>query len=413
VYRLYYILGRVRLSRALSAVCLTSAVAAWVGACTVNEPRTSKAGCLAGEPCVDAAVETQSEVLVGPDAHVEPAPSGGEAGLTALCPTECNPEDVQTCAQVRFQQVRLDTSADGGASGLGAGVGAEVGAGLGAALDQSQGSDASLVAIDDSGSIGAPALSDTRGALDGGLDVDFGVTTGESLMSIASDADRDAGLDAGGRGGGDAGRGQLDVLDAAAGSGPGSTPSVLACQLVERAGEIAAECAQSGSGSEGAACASARDCAPGLGCVGYGGSGQCLPYCCGGNDSCGEGRYCTQRPLRSLDITNEATAPTIPVCAVADNCSLMLGPCTDPGACSCPAGLACTIVRASTTACVSPGSGSEGESCPCAPGYFCSQGTNTCLKFCNTQDPASNCGNRECQPGPSGFPMGWGLCVGD
>jgi hypothetical protein len=203
------------------------------------------------------------------------------------------------------------------------------------------------------------------------------------------------------------------VLDAAAGGDQGTQTPVLACQLIRHEGAVVAECAQSGLGAEGSACASARDCAPGLGCVGSSGSGQCLPYCCGGNDSCGEGRYCTQRPLRSLDITNEATAPTIPVCAVADNCSLMLGPCMDPGACSCPTGLACTIVRASTTACVQPGAGSEGETCPCAPGYFCSQGTNTCLKFCNTKDPASNCGARECQPGPSGFPMGWGLCVGD
>lgn len=317
-----------------------------------------------------------------------------------MCPTACNPEDVQTCASARLLALRAADA--GGSDGL---IVVELPIGSAVGSPDS----GSPHAAADAGSPVAPG----QPSADAGY-VSDAESSSDQLMSLPSDAATDAGFGSSGVGGhGDAGRGQLDVLDAAPATGPGAVTPVLACQLVYRERSLVAECAQSGAGSEGSACASARDCAPGLGCVGSAGAGQCLPYCCGGNDSCGEGRYCAQRPLRSPDITDEATAPTIPVCAVADNCSLMLGPCTSAGGCSCPSGLACTIVRASTTACVEPGAGEEGESCPCAPGYFCSQGTNTCLKFCNTQDPVSNCGTRECQPGPSGFPMGWGLCVGE
>lgn len=366
--------------------------------CTVNEPPNSKLACLAGEPCQDAAADT-SEVRLGPaDAQVEPTPSAAEAGAVMMCPTACNPEDVQTCASANLQALRVGDA--GQSDGL---IAVDVALG---AVDAGP-----VYARADGGAtqaeLGPPGA-------DAGFATDQAGLTSESLMSLPSDAALDGGIAGDGDAPrGDAGRGLLDVLDAAPVTGPGAATPVLACQLVFHDGSLAAECAQSGAGSEGSACSSARDCAPGLGCVGSTGAGQCLPYCCGGNDSCGEGRYCTQRALRSPDITDEATAPTIPVCAVADNCSLMLGPCTSQDGCSCPAGLACTVVRASTTACVEPGAGEEGESCPCAPGYFCSQGTNTCLKFCNTQDPVSNCGARECQPGPSGFPMGWGLCVGE
>ncbi len=397
MYCLSFASSRVRLGRALVALGLGGALASSIGACTVNEPRSSKAECLAGEPCRDAAADTQSEVFVGPDAQVEPSPTTDAAGTTALCPIGCNPEDVQSCGQTLLQ---LSAPDSGG------------GLALAPIADLELTVDASF-AIDGASSEWPPGLEESERSSEGASTATPGDSNGETWVSPGVDAALDGGADAAPTPGSDAGRGQLDVLDAAAGGGHGSTTPVVSCQLVSNQGAVASECRQAGSGSEGAACASARDCAPGLGCVGSAGAGQCLPYCCGGNDSCREGTYCTQKPLRSLDVGDAVDVPTIPVCAVADNCSLMLGPCTEPEACSCPAGLACTIVRASTTACVEPGSGQEGESCPCAPGYFCSQGTNTCLKFCNTKDPASNCGARECQPGPSGFPMGWGLCVGD
>lgn len=361
------------------------------GACTVKEPANTQVECLAGEPCGgDAAAETQPEVRVGPDARVEPVSSAQEAGVAPSCPGLCNPEDVRACLAPVLQELATN---DGGT--LGAGIAAPA-------------RDASLadgVEATDAGgkSQGQTGLLTEAGAPSSGASSD---ASPESSMSLPTGVAPDADVATG-----DAGEGRLDVLDAAAGQEPDNSTPVIACQLTLRSGEVGAECAQGGGGDEGDACASARDCAPGFGCVGAAGAAQCLPYCCGGNDSCGSGRYCTQRPLRSPELQDAKSTPTIPVCAVADNCSLMLGPCTEPGACSCPEGLACTIVRADTTTCVEPGAGREGESCPCAQGYFCSQGTSTCLKFCNPNDPAGGCGERQCQPGPSGFPAGWGLCV--
>lgn len=402
MYRLSYLIGRLRSARLL---CAGAALVAVFGGCTVNEPKGAKAGCFAGEPCGDAAADTQSEVVVTPDAHAEPASSTDDT-TNLFCPTECNPEDALACApggvrpRIVAPQGSFEPSVEEDANG-----------GMDAPL-RALVTDAAPVDRDVTVAV-APKPGESAVFVDSGFGGDQPTSLEEPWISMPSDAAFDAsdGETAGGRT--DGGRGQLDVLDAAAGEGVGTTAPVPACQLAFRDGTLLAECAPAGAGAEGSACASARDCAPGLGCVGSAGAGQCLPYCCGGNDSCKEGSYCTQRPLRSLTITDDATAPTIPVCAVADNCSLMFGPCTEPGACSCPAGMACTVVRASTTTCVEPGLGAEGESCPCAAGYFCSQGTNTCLKFCNTNNPASGCGTGECQPGPSGFPMGWGLCVGD
>jgi len=231
--------------------------------------------------------------------------------------------------------------------------------------------------------------------------------SGDGALSDAAANSQDGGAST------DAGRRTLDVLDAAASGGAGSGASELSCQLAWDREQLVSGCSVAGSGNEGSACASARDCRPGFGCVGAAGAGQCLPFCCEGQTRCGEGRYCTKRPMRApqLEVASN-NVPLIPVCAVAEQCSLMLGPCKPGEPCSCSDERACTVVdRAGTTACVQPGPGKEGDACPCSAGYFCSQGTQTCLKFCNTQDPMSACGERWCQPGPSGFPMGWGLCV--
>ncbi len=388
--RLYCVLGGALPWR----VALLAAIAA---SCTVNERGRSRIECRAGEPCGDAAADTQSEVRVGPsDAHVEMPPPPAEAGASLACPVGCNPEDVLACAAAPVQALRAaDGEQEEGA------VQSQVAVSLTVIEAQLGAQDAS--AGERGADAGAPMVQSGEA---GAGSESSAFTDGQMSMSMPLDAALDGGaIEAGG--------GQLGVLDAAAIGGSGGPPTGQACQLVSRSGNIEAECAQSGLGSEGVACASSRDCAPGLGCVGSAGAGQCLPYCCGGNDACGAGRYCTERPLRAPDIADGQGAPLIPVCAVADNCSLTLGSCTERGACSCPEGLACTIVRADTTTCVVPGSGREGNSCPCASGYFCSQGTNTCLQFCNTKDAVSSCGERECQPGPRGFPMGWGLCVGD
>ncbi len=133
---------------------------------------------------------------------------------------------------------------------------------------------------------------------------------------------------------------------------------------------------------------------PGFGCVGDTGAGQCLPYCCGGDDTCGDNRYCDKRPMRSLEFDDTTNSvPDVPVCVAAEQCELDVAPEGDQSDAkgnepnSCPEGTACTIVRADTTACRPTGKGIEGEACPCGGGFFCSRVTNTCLKLCNTTDP--------------------------
>ncbi len=231
----------------------------------------------------------------------------------------------------------------------------------------------------------------------------------------------DAATDAASRDGstalvGDAAGRTLDVVDQTSGDKDNDGKVPLSCQLVALKGSVTAGCAPSGSGVEGSVCTSARDCAPGFGCVGDMGAGQCLPYCCGGDDTCGDNRYCDKRPMRSLEFDDTTNSvPDVPVCVAAEQCELDAAPEGDQSDAkgnepnSCPEGTACTIVRADTTACRPTGKGIEGEACPCGGGFFCSRVTNTCLKLCNTTDPAS-CGQRECQPGSSGFPKVGG-CV--
>lgn len=264
--------------------------------------------------------------------------------------------------------------------------------------------------------------------LDGGTSLDASVSVDAgaldaSLVDPIADASLDASLDGAGDGGsadssstpreGNSRPIGVDTLPTSPGGG-NATP--LSCQLVSINGEITAGCAASGTGVEGSVCTSASDCAPGYGCVGELGAGKCLRYCCGGNEACAENRYCEMQPMRSLEFGEDAlSVPEVPVCVEAEQCSLDVVSDGDgrdaQGPASCPAGTACTIVRANTTACRPMGSGKEGDACPCGGGFFCSKVTNSCLKLCSTADPSS-CGKRECQPGPSGFPDGWGLCVG-
>jgi hypothetical protein len=101
----------------------------------------------------------------------------------------------------------------------------------------------------------------------------------------------------------------------------------------------------------------------------------------------------------------------LPVCIPVMPCQLLPD--------SCPAGLACAIVRQDgTTSCVTPGPGTEGHACPCAQGYTCSEPDGTCLKLCTTTkvacpaDQDCHCPPGEiCQGGTSPYPMGVGICV--
>jgi hypothetical protein len=77
-------------------------------------------------------------------------------------------------------------------------------------------------------------------------------------------------------------------------------------------------------------------------------------------------------------------------------------------------GMMCTIVRADgTTSCVSVGDGALGDSCPCAPGYVCYPGDNTCKKLCHLDGvDETECPSGFCQGGSATYPVGIGVCAG-
>jgi hypothetical protein len=192
----------------------------------------------------------------------------------------------------------------------------------------------------------------------------------------------------------------------------GTFAEQVACRIsVQPAGRVQSVCSIAGRGQERAPCTTSNDCARGLGCVETEAGGQCLKYCCT-EGSCGTERYCARRPLRGPH--DPSKSYLVPVCSPAENCQLGEPyPCQAGDACSCTPGNACTIVDdMGTRACVAPGEGHEGDTCPCAAGYVCSAARRSCLQLCRLNDPsACRDGKTQCQPGPSGYPQGWGLCV--
>jgi hypothetical protein len=270
----------------------------------------------------------------------------------------------------------------------------------------------------------APAGGNPSGETSGGAD-------GGGLDSDAGGVPADAGaVDAG------------SVADA--GGDPGNRPPAVdgsfdrprqpepaareyACRLtLDDARVVGRGCAPSGVRGLDDSCTSSLDCLPGLGCVGEALSGRCRPFCCAidGDESCGAGSYCAERPLRAESL-GETTGPLVPVCVRADGCSLgERFPCTGR-ACVCGPDTACALVRPDgTTACLVPGTGGAGDACSlqgtgeagrCRAGYLCSQAADsgTCVKTCDLDDPTSgDCrAPSVCQAAPA-LPMGWGTCVG-
>ncbi|MEY4549719.1 MAG: hypothetical protein RL685_5914 [Pseudomonadota bacterium] len=197
-------------------------------------------------------------------------------------------------------------------------------------------------------------------------------------------------------------------------SPPELAPSAYACQMRPATkGRVARSCGPSGSRGTNEACTSSLDCEPGLGCVGSARSGRCLPYCCGiDGDSCQEGYYCAQRPLRTPELGDQ-NGPMVPVCDRADNCSLGEPADCLGEHCVCAAETACAMVRPDgTTACVRGGEGEAGDACPCQWGFTCSMGLNPprCVKTCEVSD-TSSCVPGVCQAAEE-LPQGWGTCVG-
>ncbi len=175
-------------------------------------------------------------------------------------------------------------------------------------------------------------------------------------------------------------------------------------------GAPVAECAPAGTGATGAPCLSVGDCAPGFACVGDGNAGQCRPYCCGGPTACEKGTYCADQPVRGA--AGQSKLQLVPVCVQADDCNLADPyPCPPTKQCKCKEGTSCAVVRDDgTTSCLTPGAGRAGDACPCAPGHVCSLTSKTCLKICQTDSSATECGSGKCQS-VSYLPKGFGVCA--
>lgn len=191
--------------------------------------------------------------------------------------------------------------------------------------------------------------------------------------------------------------------------GGSETEVTVACRLSMVDGEATRACGLAGAGEELSPCTSARDCGPGLGCVGSARAGRCLPFCCAGQKACSDTSYCAELPLVREDADGES--PLAPVCSPAQGCNLdEQYPCPEGASCSCGAGTVCTPVSDGLRTCLPPGDGTRGEACPCAPGHFCSPVSARCEKLCDPSNSSSGqCGADMCQESQE---LRWGVCVG-
>lgn len=219
----------------------------------------------------------------------------------------------------------------------------------------------------------------------------------------------DGGASQGGAAGGAAGAGGEGGQDS-------QQPPELAsysCQVTSQNNLLTRQCVRAGAGVANAPCFGAADCAPSFACVTDGEAGRCLPYCCAASTSCAAGTYCAEQPLRrSQSAATSPSTPRVPVCVPADGCSLEdKFPCPAGDDCRCTGDTACMVVRHDgTTACVKPGSGQQGDACPCAWNHICSSVTQQCAKICRT-DSDSDCGTQKCQASAE-LPPNFGVCVG-
>jgi hypothetical protein len=200
-------------------------------------------------------------------------------------------------------------------------------------------------------------------------------------------------------------------------AGNASEPGVLAaysCQVTRQSNMLVRQCLPAGRGKVNAPCFSSGDCAPGSACVMEGDAGRCLPYCCDQSSNCIPGTFCAERPLRkAASDTSTAEPPHVPVCVPADACSLEEQfPCPSGTECRCKGDTACMVVRDDgTTTCMKPGTGLQGDACPCAWNHVCSSVTQQCVKICRTDPTKDDCGVQKCQAS-SELPPNFGVCVG-
>ncbi len=243
----------------------------------------------------------------------------------------------------------------------------------------------------------AQAGAAQAGAAQGG---EHSGTAGQSGAAGAGQAG-DAGGGAGGAGG-EGGASQQPPL------------ASFSCQVTSQNNLLTRQCVAAGTGTANAPCFGAADCAPSFACVTDGDAGRCLPYCCDAQTTCAPGTYCAEQPLRrALAGGANTQAPRVPVCVPADGCSLEEQfPCAAGETCRCQGDTACMVVRSDgTTACIKPGSGQQGDACPCAWNHVCSSVTNTCVKICRTDAAKNDCGTQKCQASAE-LPPNFGVCVG-
>jgi len=249
---------------------------------------------------------------------------------------------------------------------------------------------------------------------------------GESAGGVATGGDNAGGVAAGGDSAGGVG-GMSDGAPAqggapaagAGGEGGNANPdpgglAPYSCQVTRLNDVISRQCVAAGSGKVNAPCFSAADCAPSLACVTENDAGRCLPYCCDQNSNCTSGSFCAERPLRkAASDLSSAEPPHVPVCVPADACSLEdQFPCPNGSECRCKGDTACMVVRDDgTTTCLKPGTGQQGEACPCAWNHVCSSVTHQCIKICRTDPTKDDCGAQKCQAS-SELPQNFGVCVG-
>jgi len=362
-----------RRSRALGWVCLGLLGSAVIEACGASDAESPSPG--------GAGVGGSAGVGLT-DAMTVDAPSeGGEAGqgrpdynpLCGIAGDGCVPDDAQAC------------------SGHRAGSGGQASGGTAGSAPATGGSGA----VSAGGFAGETSAAGEAGA------------GGEGGESGQGNGGEGAGVAEGGQSsGGTAGRGGTG------GSLPDGAVPVYSCQVQSSQGEPASVCLEAGAGDVDDPCLGGADCRPGLACVGKV-AGRCRPYCCE-HDSCREaGTQCSIEPLVAAGALAGEEPASVPVCVPAIDCSLAEDyPCGEGQVCSCPEGTACLVVDSEgTTNCAPPGDGTEGEACPCAWNHVCSQGTNQCVKLCQTAAATADCGSGRCQASPA-LPLGWGICVG-
>ena len=200
-------------------------------------------------------------------------------------------------------------------------------------------------------------------------------------------------------------------------AGNGSDPGGLAaygCQVTRQNDQLLRQCVRAGTGGVNAPCFSAADCAPSLASVTANRAGRSLPNSPNQDSNCTSGTYCAERPLRKATTdTSDTEPPHVPVCVPADGCSLEDEfPCPAGTDCRCKGDTACMVVRDDgTTTCMKPGTGQQGDACPCAWNHVCSSVTQQCITICRTDPTRNDCGVQKCQAS-SELPENFGVCVG-